>query len=282
MELGRDYMHAGLYDRAERLFLEAIDIGGKSAAPSLKHLLTIYQHEKEWEKAIEYAKLLESQMNEPSGKSIAHYYCELIELRMLQLTDVKFKEYLDNAYAADPQCVRVSLSEARWHERHGDLKAAIKAYKRVKDQDPDYLAETIQPITECYTRLRDEAGLRDYLYQCLNESPQLPVILTITEKLQQWHDNKVAADFIAEQLRIHPSIQGLARLVEFYVQDTAGESKRYMESLHRLMQHFLRDKAAYQCHSCGFTSKNLEWLCPGCKNWNTIKPIKRLEQEFAR
>ncbi len=272
IELGHDYLHAGLYDRAERLYLEAIDMGGKVAAPCIKPLLTIYQHEKEWVKAIQYAQLLQAQLKEPMNTIIAHYYCELIGASFLQLTDTKFKEYLALALAADPKCVRVSLIEGEWYMRHNDFKTAIKAYKRVKDQDADYISETVEPLATCYEKLHDETGLHDYLYQYLNESPRLNLILTITDKLQLWHGDKVAADFIVEHLRKQPSIQGLQRLTELYIKQTNAEDQQRWQVLQSLIQDFLRDKMRYQCGHCGFTSKTLDWLCPGCRHWGTIKP----------
>jgi lipopolysaccharide biosynthesis regulator YciM len=58
LELGEDYMRAGLLDRAEALFsdLVAMDAHAPSA---LRHLIAIYQHERDWHKAIEHARRLE-------------------------------------------------------------------------------------------------------------------------------------------------------------------------------------------------------------------------------
>jgi lipopolysaccharide biosynthesis regulator YciM len=52
--LGKDYLHAGLVDRAEKLFLE-ISAFGNQPAISLKYLLEIYQQQKNWEAAIKIA-----------------------------------------------------------------------------------------------------------------------------------------------------------------------------------------------------------------------------------
>ncbi|HSR62973.1 MAG TPA: hypothetical protein VLN56_06175, partial [Gammaproteobacteria bacterium] len=30
---------------------------------------------------------------------------------------------------------------------------------------------------------------------------------------------------------------------------------------------------------CGFDAKLLHWQCPGCKTWNSIKPIHGVEGE---
>jgi len=29
----------------------------------------------------------------------------------------------------------------------------------------------------------------------------------------------------------------------------------------------------YRCDNCGFVGRTLHWSCPGCKRWNTVKPI---------
>ena len=66
LELGEDYMRAGLFDRAENLFKELIE--RDSQAPSaLRHLLDIYQQEKDWEKALQQAQQLEAVTDEKMG-----------------------------------------------------------------------------------------------------------------------------------------------------------------------------------------------------------------------
>jgi hypothetical protein len=58
LELGEDYMRAGLLDRAERLFSELIETDAHTPS-ALRSLLDIYQQEKDWDKALEQAQRLE-------------------------------------------------------------------------------------------------------------------------------------------------------------------------------------------------------------------------------
>src|SRR5947207_1925723 len=46
MALGQDYMSAGVFDRAERIFLEVVELGGNRETRSLHGLLAIYEQEK--------------------------------------------------------------------------------------------------------------------------------------------------------------------------------------------------------------------------------------------
>src|SRR5690606_4038130 len=48
--LGEDYFRAGLFDRAEHAFLELA--GGPKHVPALRHLLRIYEQQRDWEQAI--------------------------------------------------------------------------------------------------------------------------------------------------------------------------------------------------------------------------------------
>src|SRR3989338_5478264 len=57
-ELGQDYLSAGMLDRAERIYLELVDVK-EYAAPALRALLDIYKQEKEWENAIQTVGRLE-------------------------------------------------------------------------------------------------------------------------------------------------------------------------------------------------------------------------------
>ena len=78
LELGEDYMKAGLFDRAENLFLELIEMNEHTTI-ALTQLRDIYQQEKDWEKAISICSRLETVSNKSMHMLIAQYYCELAE-----------------------------------------------------------------------------------------------------------------------------------------------------------------------------------------------------------
>ena len=58
LELGEDYMRAGLLDRAETLFADLVAMNAQ-APSALQHLIDICQHERDWHKAIAYSRQLE-------------------------------------------------------------------------------------------------------------------------------------------------------------------------------------------------------------------------------
>src|SRR5688572_8369377 len=113
-ELGQDYQRAGLLDRAEEAYIK-LD-GTPYEHQALDRLLQIYEHEKDWLKAIAVTKKIEALTKAPYFKEIAHYYCELASADMLQSRFDSARQYLDLALAEYKACVRATLLQ-------GDLAA---------------------------------------------------------------------------------------------------------------------------------------------------------------
>ena len=78
-QLGRDYMIAGFYDRAEETFLQLID-EEDFQQHALQQLIIIYQSTSEWINAINMATKLVKLGNEKYKTDIAQFYCELASL----------------------------------------------------------------------------------------------------------------------------------------------------------------------------------------------------------
>ena len=55
--------------------------------------------------------------------------------------------------------------------------------------------------------------------------------------------------------------------------------KEKLRVLKSVTSQLLEDKPVYSCHVCGFNGKTLHWQCPGCKRWDTVKPIQGVEGE---
>lgn len=75
-QLGRDYMAAGLYDRAESMLLQLTDETDFRVG-ALQQLLQIYQLTSDWQKAIDTAERLVKLGKDRQRMEIAHFYCEL-------------------------------------------------------------------------------------------------------------------------------------------------------------------------------------------------------------
>ena len=285
LELARDYLLAGLLDRAEEVCVKLGRQGGDHSdevrVESLGINLEIYEREKEWQQAIEVAKLLVAgKGGERYEKAISHYYCELAEER-LEKGDMKAaQEAVREAIGHDVTNPRTSLLRGRIDVRQGDFANAINALTRIRDQDPVYVPGSLEVLEEAYDRgNRPREELRDYLRSCLDVTPSISIVLMLASSIRDELGDEEVARFIANHLKKNPTIRGLTRLIDLHIDNTSGIARENLSILRSFAEALVADKPVYRCHACGFEGKRMRWHCPQCKDWATIKPIFGLEGE---
>lgn len=277
-ELGLDYMRAGLLDRAESLFHELTDDFHYSV-PSRRQLLDIYQQEKEWEKAIDVARQLNGKRDKAYAPVVAHYYCELAELAMKSGEMGKAEKMLSRAFSEDRNCVRASLLEAEVAQRQSQIKQAIRAYKRVETQDLEYLPLVIKPLRQCYEQIGQQNEYQQYLRFLSSKEQGISLLLALSRELSDHGMKHQAITMLHDSLRRRPSLRALDYLLELRGEDESVSGSAEFTALRDVIHMLLDGKPVYQCGQCGYTAKTLQWQCPSCKQWGTIKPIHGIEGE---
>jgi lipopolysaccharide biosynthesis regulator YciM len=271
-ELGMDYMNAGLLDRAENLFRELLDIGDY-VPTALKQLSEIYESEKDWEQAIEIARRREAVTGSNMHDVIAHYYCELSELEKGNGNLTNARTYLKRALAADENCVRASLTLGDIERSEGHYKAAIKYYKRVENQDAEFVSETITSLKQSYEALHKTDELEAYLKDILAQHEGTTPLLAMAEIIKREQGEKEASEFIIQHMKNKPTVRGLDYLIDLNLSNIDDRSRNNLVVLRDLTKSLLSERSIYKCGKCGFKGKTLHWQCPSCKTWNSIKPI---------
>lgn len=277
MALGEDYMSAGLFDRAERIFLEVVELGGAKDTCSLYGLLAIYQQEKAWEKALDIAKKLELNANQSMHTQAAHYYCEIANQALKNNAIEKAQNAAKQALDVDKMSVRASLLQATMDMELGKYKQAIRALKRVPDQDPEFISEIIEPLVHCYRKIDKMDECVNYLQETLKDHPRASTIFVIAEFLRREKNMDTAIDFVSENLSTYPSIRGLNRLIFWHLESAQGKVRNKLQMLYDITSKFLDNKPIYRCGHCGFGGKHMHWHCPSCKQWGRMKPVHGLE-----
>jgi len=277
-ELGEDYMRAGLLDRAEALFEELIEASPHSDV-ALRQLIDIYQQEKDWAKAIDMARLLSMKTGENMQATISQYYCEMAEVAFHQGESGTGDKWLKRALVSDRDCVRASLLEGKNEQRSGNDKAALKAYLRIEQQDADYLPEVVTPLIECYRTLGRMNEAKEYLMHLIKEYGSITIMLKLAELVQKEDGDEAAIEFITEHLRQRPSVRGMDRLINLNLSHVKDSVRDKLLVLKEVTTQLLINKPVYKCRSCGFSGKSMHWQCPGCRQWNTVKPIQGVEGE---
>lgn len=274
LALGEDYMSAGVLDRAEHLLQEIADMDEYSEQ-SLWHLLSIYQQQKNWSMAIHTAELF--QPTEKVLVPLSHYHCEVGEIARQQNQSDIARQSFKRALLLDENCVRATWQLARLESSLGHDKAAIRYYRRVQDQDPDFLPEILPELAACCDRLGEPAELMSFLWDVLDESPRASAILMLATRLKVWQGEQLARAFLIEHLQQRPSLRGINYLIAWQLEQSPESSE--LVALHALSARLLAVKPIYRCEHCGVVGKVLHWFCPSCKTWGQIKPIHGVDGE---
>ena len=271
LELGEDYMRAGLLDRAELLFSELI--GSDAQTPlALKNLLDIYQQEKEWQKALSQAERLEQLDGAHYGGMMAQFSCELAEEALAGGENELARKYLRQARRHDPQSIRSRLILARISEQEGDFDASLSAYEEIAGLNPQYIADLIRP----YVEAAGQAGQLQRAYGNLRkwaESYQgISLVLKLTDLLMAEQGAAAAAQFLANSLNAKPSVRGLDRLFELRA---AGHlpADSSDDILKAVSTRLLARQPSYRCSHCGFSGQTHHWQCPSCRHWDSTQII---------
>ena len=278
LELGEDYMRAGLLDRAETLFNDLVAMGAH-APSALRHLIDIYQHERDWHKAIEHARQLEQVTGESEAETIAHYYCELAEQSRQHGAYSEMRDYMAHAFESHPDSVRAHLLHGHLLVAEDRLDEAAQAYEKACQCDVEFVPEILPYLLDAYTRLNQDRRAEEFLRQLLTRYQGISPVLALHRLIQRRDGDDAAVAFLTAQLRQRPSVRGLTTLIEATA-SRAGETERNSFLILRDLTRKLMDgQAMYRCSRCGFGAKAHHWQCPSCKSWGSVRPIRGVANE---
>jgi lipopolysaccharide biosynthesis regulator YciM len=278
LELGEDYMRAGLLDRAETLFSDLVAMNAH-APSALRHLIAIYQHERDWHKAIEHARRLEAMTGEDESTTIAQFYCELAEQSRQHGARAEARDYLKQAFDCQADCVRAFMLTGRLYADEGRHAEAVDAYEHAVNADIGFVPEILPPLLDGYARSGQMERAERFLCDILARYNGISPVLALTRLYQQRDGEKPAIEFLTSQLRQRPSVRGLMALIDATMDKIQGEARENFLILRDLTRKLLEGQAMYRCSRCGFGAKAHHWQCPSCKSWSTIRPIHGVANE---
>ncbi len=283
LELAQDYLSAGLLDRAENLFRELVE-ADRHTVQALHQLIDIYEQEKDWDEAVVVARRLGQITGSPLDNAVAQYRCEQAEQAREQGRHAEALELVVAARQSFPDCARASIIEGDIHAALGAPAAALEAYARVEHQDPDYVPEVVERTLDAFEALDAPERARDYLERMHVGRGGMTALLALAERVREEKGAAQAAELVVTALSHRPTLRGFEWLLELYAADEAEPRANALNAqqwsiLQRLTVALLKDRPVYKCGHCGFPAKLLHWRCPGCKHWNSVRPIHGVEGE---
>jgi lipopolysaccharide biosynthesis regulator YciM len=272
-ELARDYLRAGMLDRAEDLFRDLVD-QGSFREQALSGLVAIYEQERDWQRAIEATRRLESVRGHTLRPITAQYLCELADMERKKRDLRAASQYLRDAYGEFRECVRSSLMQGEIEESMGNYENAIRFYRRVLSQDIDFLTEVLEPLQRCYERLGQADAWQAFLEDVTSAQGGVAARIAMSRLLVKQGRTQDAVDYLARYLQSTPSWLGFSQLLELANPLSGAGMDAFVERLRLSLRQLIQTGPRYKCGHCGFSTRTLYWQCPGCRQWNSITPLK--------
>lgn len=279
VELGTDYLLTGFLERAEGVFIQLLE-NERHFGVAQQKLFSIYQITKEWNKAVELASrsLKITPNDDHLYLLLSHFYCE-------QAVSFIEENKLDDAQNTLKKAIMIEGKQIRAWLELGKLAIKQEKYGQAMDylseipkRDLDWLSEAIPHLeisaakTDGWDRL--ELILEPYWQKCA--SSYIAKVNIIARK----GEIEPAVDTLLKQLKNHPTMRGFKSLLSLYRQMLSDErTQTSIDHLNELIDKQIAQRPKYRCQSCGFSGRQLYWLCPSCKKWSVIKPIKGLDGE---
>jgi lipopolysaccharide biosynthesis regulator YciM len=273
-ELGRDFLRAGLLDRAEASLNRVGE--GKFAIPAKESLLEMYQVEHDWKKAIIAANELERLQGKSQQSEIAQFHCELAQeaLRRKDLSEAE--QSVQRALQAIPDHARALILQGDYLMAMERPTQAIEAWSLVAASHPAYMHLLADRWMVAHTAInRADEGL-DRLCELLKTQASGELLDIVHKQVMKIRGPQAANIMLADVMQHSPSLSALSKLAETRLaleEGTASpERVQELQSILSLLRQRTTSLARYTCGNCGFRARRYYWQCPGCNHWEAYSP----------
>ena len=270
-ELASDYLKAGLLDRAEKLYREMIELNA-DPRQAYQRLLDLYITEKSWEDAVECAQVL-YKMGEPEAAVMySQCLCEIASIAIDSSNNRLAHTSLDRALEVDAGCVRAALLLIRLHLKTDNTATAKSIFLRLIRQNPEYMGLYIEPARQIY-HSNESRVYQDFLQDQYQQHPSTRLAIALLEHYVHNDEIDNARQFLSDILNKSPSFEAFEFALRF-LKSNPDQLGEIWESLSTFLKTSQDKKTEYVCSRCGYESHAIQWLCPSCRNWASMKPEK--------
>lgn len=280
LQLGKDFYQAGLFDRSEEIFVQ-LKGSPEYQEVALENLLLIHQQLKDWEEAVAVAELLNKlSKGKTNRRTLSHLYCSLAEQLKKTGDDKQKIKLYQKALTVFPNCIRASIALSDYYELQNKPGKALQMLQSVPELDIDFTEVILDKLLALHRQLGSEQALIPYLYRIVSLGGGTSAAILLAKLIAQYRSIEKAQAFMLQELRRKPTMKGFNHLMTYHLQLAQSTSeKESLTFLHKLVSEQIKLRPQYRCEKCGYSSKKLFWLCPSCKSWGRIKPIRGLDGE---
>ncbi|QWE10108.1 lipopolysaccharide assembly protein LapB [Polynucleobacter sp. es-EL-1] len=273
-ELGRDFLRAGLLDRAEASLNR---VGkGKFAAPAKESLLEMYQIERDWTKAIIAATELEGLQGKSHHTEIAQFHCELGQEALRRKDLPAVEQSIALALQAVPNHARALILQGDYFMAMDRPAQAIEVWAVIAKTHPAYMHLLADRWMVAHTALNKADEGLSALCDLLKTQASGELLDIVQKHMMQIRGAQATEGMLVEVMQHSPSLSALSKLAQtrLVLAESNGTPERVsdLQATLSLLKQRTTSLARYTCGNCGFRARRFYWQCPGCNHWEAYSP----------
>ncbi|NDE27761.1 MAG: lipopolysaccharide assembly protein LapB, partial [Burkholderiaceae bacterium] len=209
-ELGRDFLRAGLLDRAEASLNQVGQ--GKYAIPAKESLLEMYQVEKDWKKAIIAATELQGLQDKSHQLEIAQFYCEIAQEALRRKDMAEAETSINHALQAIPNQARALILQGDYFLAMERPLQAIEVWGVVAKESPAFMHLVADRWMAAHSAVSQaDTGLDQLL--ALLKTQAIGELLDIAHRhVMQIRGAQAAEKMLVEVMQHSPTLSALSKL----------------------------------------------------------------------
>ena len=274
LELARDFIAAGLYDRAEKLLLDLIDQSSDLRQTARRHLLEVHEAQRDWQSAVSVAEaLIDASREDDSGLGSqgqaahqlrSHYLCEQAEAALERGDTPAARALFEDALRDNDEELRALMGLIRLALLLEDTDQALRHFETVIDSGRAGAPDLLALLEEICLGQSDPMLRLGCLQRCYAKQPGSLLARALAQELEVHKGKEEAQAFLRSTLADKPLASIAASLL-------LGETEGQVSCPERdILEQFANTDAGYRCEHCGFAGKARHWRCPGCRHWDSI------------
>ncbi|MES2662973.1 MAG: hypothetical protein V4629_06695, partial [Pseudomonadota bacterium] len=282
LELAQDYFAAGLVDRAERLLLELVEVGGKYRRDALAFLCKIYEQLKDWQRASEIGEQLLKAGDAYAIIMLEHYSCEQAEQRIKQGDFSGARSFVRRANQFDRRSIRALLILARIALQEDQFEEVLSIGDRIQQHHWNWAGTILPTYLDSCHRLNQLDRYEAFLLRVLEQGMLPEAALALAEELEKSEGVTAAADFLGKSLIQQVSLPLITHWMQYVIQQPEHNNSTLLpilKHLHLWCASVILHAPLYRCDSCGYSASETFWQCTQCQQWGQVNPIHQVAEQ---
>lgn len=270
LELSRDCINAGVFDRAEELLKSLVEIP-RQRAEAARLLMKVYERESDYRSAVDVISRYRDVLGDTVALPLANYYCELGSTELDSGETGRARDFFQKALKAGSRSIRPHIMMAELCIREGKTQEAVQHVKEASSIDRRSGMLCLECLKRCFRNKADPAyrfALEDLAHRTGSASVMCELVRTVAENSGLSDAESMAGDYLHD----HPSLRLFSELMGLRSRSLpAGESQGVMQ-IKSLIDAQIVSAPRYVCTRCGFESSVMFWQCPSCRRWESLSP----------